>query len=135
MTAANQNLGALYNQGIANAGADQMLRAGELQRAADQGQMDADRADFEGNRDFNLDQYMRYNAGILNNAPQSVGQVPANLVDPLSAAVGSMSGYGFENSLISQLQSHQLLQVAQQLWKFHDSSTATKLFWSNELRR
>ena len=58
--------------------------------------MDADRAAFEGNRDFNLDQYMRYNAGILNNAPQSVGQVPANLVDPLiSCFGGAMSGFGF----------------------------------------
>jgi len=96
MTAANQNLGALYNQGLANEGAAQMLRAGELQRSADQGQMDADRAAFEGDRDFALDQYMRYNAGILNNAPQSVGQVPANKVDPLSAAVGgAMSGFGF----------------------------------------
>lgn len=96
MTAANQNLGALYNQGLANAGADQMLRAGELQRSADQGQMDADRANFEGARDFDMNQYMRYNAGILNNAPQSVGQVPANTVDPLAATIGgAMSGFGF----------------------------------------
>ena len=77
-------------------GANQMLEAGEMRRA-EQGQMDADRAAFEGDRDFALDQYMKYNAGILNNAPQSAGQVPANLVDPTMAgkAGGAMSGFGF----------------------------------------
>ena len=38
---------------------------------------------------------MRYNAGILNNAPQSVGQVPANLVDPTMAGIsGAIGGFG-----------------------------------------
>ena len=96
MTTANQNLGALYNMGQENAGANQMFEAGGLRRAGDQGQMDADRAAFEGDRDFALDQYMKYNAGILNNAPQTAGQVPANLVDPMAAAFGgAMSGFGF----------------------------------------
>ena len=71
-----------------NAGANQMLAAGELLRAGDQGQMDADRAAFEGDRDFAMDQYMKYNAGILNNAPQAVGQVPPNLANPMMAALG-----------------------------------------------
>ena len=80
-----------------------MLRAGELQRSADQGQMDADRAAFEGDRDFAMNQYMRYNAGILNNAPQSVGQVPANTVDPLAATIGgAMSGFGFGRQFDTQ---------------------------------
>ena len=96
MTTANQNLGALYGLGQDNAGANQMLAAGELTRAGDQGQMDADRAAFEGDRDFAMDQYMKYNAGILNNAPQAVGQVPPNLANPMMAGFGgAMTGFGF----------------------------------------
>lgn len=96
MTTANQNLGALYAQGMQNAGANQMVKAGEMLRADEQGRMNDDRARFEGDRDFQMDLYRQYNAGILNNAPQSVGQVPANLVDPISATVGGMTaGYGF----------------------------------------
>ena len=100
MTAANTNLGALYSQGLENAGANQMVRAGEMLRADQQGRMDDDRARFEGDRDFQMDMYRQYNAGILNNSPQSVGQVPANLVDPLSATMGgAMSGFGFGGQL------------------------------------
>ena len=95
MTTANQNLGALYQQGLENAGARQMLGAGEALRGAEQGRLDDDRTRFEGDRDFAMDQYMRYNAGILNNAPQSVGQVPANLVDPTMAGIsGAIGGFG-----------------------------------------
>ena len=65
---------------------------------------------------------MRYNAGILNNAPQSVGQVPANLVDPLSAAVGgAMSGFGFGRQF-DKPAAVAPAAVPKQLWKFHDSS-------------
>mgnify|MGYP003132357202 CR=1 FL=1 len=103
MTTANQNLGALYNQGMQNAGANQMIQTGEMLRADEQGRMNDDRARFEGDRDFQMDLYSKYNAGILNNSPQSVGQVPANMVDPLSATVGGMmSGYGFGNQLGAQ---------------------------------
>ena len=104
MTGANANLANLYGMGQTNAGAAQMLQAGELRRANDQGFMNDARANFDGNRDFALDQYMRYNAGILNNAPQSVGQVKANTVDPLSATVGGMkAGFGFGGEYGPQL--------------------------------
>jgi len=96
MTTANQNLAGLYGMGQNNTGAAQLLNAGGVLQGDAQAAMNDARANYDGNRDFALDQYMRYNAGILNNAPQSVGQVKANTVDPRTATLGGMkAGFGF----------------------------------------
>jgi len=96
MTGANANLANLYGMGQANAGAGQLMNVGEIRRGDEQGFMNDARANFDGSRDFALDQQIKYNAGILNNAPQSVGEVPVNSVDPLTATLGGMkAGYGF----------------------------------------
>jgi len=96
MTTANKNLAGLYGLGQNNAGAAQLLNAGGVLQGDAQAAMNDAKANYEGNRDFALNQYMAYNAGILGKAPQSVGQVPANTVDPRTATLGGMkAGFGF----------------------------------------
>jgi len=100
MTGANANLAALYGMGQTNAGAGEMMKAGEFRRADNQGFMNDARSNFDGSRDFALDQYMRYNAGILNNAPNSVGRIETNPVSPMTATMGGMtSGFGIGGEL------------------------------------
>lgn len=96
MTTANQNLAGLYGMGQTNAGAAQMLNAGGVLQGDAQNTMNDAKANYDDERDFALNQYMKYNAGILNNAPQSVGQVNPNTVDPMTATLGGMkAGFGF----------------------------------------
>jgi hypothetical protein len=69
--------------------------------------MNDDRARFEGDRDFAMNQYNNYNAGILGRAPQTAGNVRPNLVDPTMAGVGgAMAGFGmgqkFQNAFQPQ---------------------------------
>lgn len=106
MTDANKNLAALYQMGVSGGAdaADMMMRSGEGYRTDQQNQLDDTRANFEGNRDYALDQYMKFNAGILNNAPQSVGQVQPNLVSPTAATLGgAMQGFGFGGKYLNNL--------------------------------
>jgi len=97
MTNANANLGNLYNSGF-NQGTmsnEQMLNAGGILQKDLQNQYNDDRSNFEGNRDFAMNQYTNFNAGILNNAPQTPGQVTPNFIDPTMAGFGGgMAGFG-----------------------------------------
>lgn len=98
MTTANQNLAGTYGTGFANAGtaADYLQGAGGLLRQEDQNVMNDNRSRFEGNRDFDLDQIMRYNAGILGRTPTSTGAIQTNTANPFMGAMsGAMAGFGF----------------------------------------
>lgn len=98
MLAANRGLGSTYNLGfgMGNTGIGNMIASGGAYQRDLQNQYDAARSRFEGGRDFALDQYNRYNAGILGRAPQSTGSIRPNMVDPtMSALGGAMAGAGF----------------------------------------
>ena len=98
MLAANRGLGSTYNMGfgMGNTGIGNMITSGGAYQRDLQNQYDDTRANFEGGRDFALDQYNRYNAGILGRAPMSPPTQQPNLVDPTMSAIGgAMAGAGF----------------------------------------
>lgn len=98
MTTANNNLSGLYNMGfdLGMAGAGAMTDAGGALRMDEQGRLDDERARFERDRDFELDQLARYNAGILSRAPTSASTYAPNTTNPTMAAIsGGMLGAGF----------------------------------------
>lgn len=97
MTNANRNLATTYGTGfdLGNSATRLGLGAGGAYQTDQQNQYNDARANFEGERDFALDQYNRYNAGILGRAPQTAGQVNPNLVDPTMAGLsGAGAGFG-----------------------------------------
>mgnify|MGYP001096257379 CR=1 FL=1 len=98
MTTANQNLAGTYGTGFSNAGtaADYMTNAGGMLRQEQQGMYDDQRANFDGNRDFAMNQLSAYNAGILGRAPMSTGNIQTNSANPMMAGLsGAMAGFGF----------------------------------------
>jgi len=98
---ANSAMAAAYNQGLQNAnqGFGMGMTAGGALQGYDQAAMNDARANFEGNRDFRLNQYKDYMAGMLGRAPQTTNTTSVNKVDPFQSAIGGMmSGAGFQNS-------------------------------------
>lgn len=111
MMNANAGLSTSYNNafGMGNTAAGNMANAGSMFQTDEQNRMNDDRARFEGNRDFELDMYNKFNAGILGRAPQTAGNVRPNTVDPTTAAFGgAMAGMGmgqrFQNAFQPQAQ-------------------------------
>ena len=97
--------------GMGNTAAGNMANAGSMFQTDDQNRMNDDRARFEGDRDFAMDQYNKYNAGILGRAPQTAGQVRPNLVDPTMAGVGgAMAGLGIGKRLGNMFQAAPTVQ-------------------------
>lgn len=97
MTTANQNLAGVYNTGFdqSMAAADAMSSAGGALRQEEQNILDDNRARFERERDFEMDQLNQYNAGILGQAPRTPAGYQANYVDPkMSALGGAIGGFG-----------------------------------------
>lgn len=102
MTTANNNLGNMYNNAfdLGMAGTGALTDAGNAFRTDEQNRMNDTRDRFERNRDFELDQLARYNAGILSRAPTSSSPYAPNMVNPLAAGLsGGMAGMGFGNRL------------------------------------
>ena len=97
MTNANKDLAGLYGMGF-DQGYDSsgmLTDAGSAFQNDQQNRMNDDRARFERNRDFELDQLAKYNAGILNRAPTSGSTYAPNMVNPTMAAIsGGMFGSG-----------------------------------------
>ena len=110
MTNANANLGNLYSSGF-NQGTtsnEQMLNAGGILQKDLQNQYTDDRSNFEGNRDFAMNQYTNFNAGILNNAPQTAGNVTPNFIDPTMAGFGgAMAGAGIGGKVANYFSNRQ----------------------------
>ena len=48
-----------------------------------------------GNRDFDMNALINYNAGILGRTPTSTGNVQANMANPMMGALsGAVGGFG-----------------------------------------
>lgn len=102
---ANQGLQNSYLQGINSMGAmgDFMTGAGRNLRAYDQGFLDDQRSAFERQRDFNLDQQIKYQSGILGNAQNQSPQNPVGVTaSPMAAGFGgamqgASMGMGFQD--------------------------------------
>ena len=94
---ANQQLGGVYNQGfgMGNQISGMMTNAGGAFQKDAQNQMNTDKAQFENDRDFQLNQYNKYMSGIMGKAPMTTGQVTPNLYDPqMSGLMGAVQGFG-----------------------------------------
>ena len=97
MTAANKNLAGLYNMGFDQSGnaASMLNRAGGMLQLDEQARLDDDRARFEGNRDFDMNTLMNYNAGILGRTPTTTGNIQNNMANPMMGALsGAIGGAG-----------------------------------------
>ena len=107
MMNANAGLSTSFNNafGMGNTATGNMANAGSMFRTDDQNRMNDDRARFEGNRDFAMDQIGNYNASILGRAPQTAGTVEPNLVDPTAAAMGgAYAGSGMGQKIADAFQ-------------------------------
>ena len=95
---ANNNLASIYGNAFGMQGqiGDRMAGAGAQLQSREAAELQDQRSRFEQDRDFGMDQYIKYNAGILNNAQMQSPQNPVmNTVDPTAAAIGgAMSAYG-----------------------------------------
>lgn len=95
---ANNNLASIYGNAFGMQGqiGDRMAGAGAALQAREAAELQDERSRFEQFRDYDMDQYIKYNAGILNNAQMQSPQNPVvNTVDPTAAAIGgAMSAYG-----------------------------------------
>ena len=101
MSRANEGLKNTYGIGFGMAPeiAGMFSTAGNALQTNDQGQMNADMNQFNNQRDFALDQYTKFNAGILNNAPQAATYQPVT-ANPTTAAIGgAMAGFGIGGKL------------------------------------
>lgn len=101
MGQANAGMATAYNQGMqnANAGFGMGMTAGGALQGFEQAQMNDARANFEGNRDFAMNQYKDYMSGMLGRAPSTGNTAQVNKVDPIQGALGGMmSGAGFQNA-------------------------------------
>jgi len=105
MTAANEGLKNTYGIGFGMGPtlANMLTDAGSGFRQDAQAQLDDTRDSFERQRDFDLNQYMRYNAGILNNAPQSATYQPVTANPTTAALGGAMAGFGFGGKYLTGL--------------------------------
>lgn len=100
--AANQGLAGAFGTGVntANTGLANMINAGAGYQKDAQQQLNADKAAFEANRDFDMNAYQQYMSGILGRAPMSPAGYQANTVDPTSATIsGMVTGAGIGNNL------------------------------------
>ena len=108
MTAANQNLGNLYNTGmtLGGQGAAALTGVGGAFQADAQAGMDDARQRFEGQRDFPMQLYGMYGQNILGRNPggAAFGQINNNLADPNVAALGgAKAGAGMFGNIFSGL--------------------------------
>ena len=100
---ANQGLQQSYSQGINSMGAmgDFMTGAGQNLRGYEQGYLNDQRGRFENDRDFALNQQIKYQQGILgqagNNSPQNPVQETASPIAGMfgGAMQGASAGMGF----------------------------------------
>ena len=75
--------------------ASMLNRAGGMLQMDEQGRLDDERARFEGNRDFDMNTLMNYNAGILGRTPTSTGNIQNNMANPMMGMLsGAVGGFG-----------------------------------------
>ena len=96
----NGQISNAYNTGMntMQTGGSLAMNAGQMQQGFGQDQMNADRAAFEGNRDYASNVYGNYNSGILGRAPGSSQNVGVNNVSGAAGFMGgAMQGMGFQD--------------------------------------
>jgi len=95
---ANNALGNTYNTGfgMGNQISGMMTGAGNAFQADAQNQMNTDKAQFEDDRDFQLNQYNKFMSGIMGKAPSNSPQnIQPNLYNPnMSGLMGAIQGFG-----------------------------------------
>ena len=94
---ANSALASAYGNAVSfgERAAGNQLRAGTAYQGDAQARMDANRAGFEENRDFALNQSNKFASGVLGRAPMSSPTVQPNLVNSNTATMfGAMQGFG-----------------------------------------
>ena len=95
----NQGISGAYNTGMntLGEGANFGMNAGNTLQGHNQAGLDATQADFERQRDFELQQRKGYQSGMLNQAPGSPTVTP-NYHSPINGAIsGGMQGFGYAN--------------------------------------
>ena len=95
---ANAAIRGAYGTGMdtMSTGAQFGMNAGNSLQAYNQAQLNDNRARFEGDRDFVLNQQKGYMGGMLGRAPNSSQNVQPNLNNPLmSGFSGAMAGAGY----------------------------------------
>ena len=105
---ANNQVMSAYNTGLntLGEGANFGMNAGNTLQGFDQAALDDQRRRFEDARDFEMNQRIQYQQGILGGAPNSSQNVKANTVDPMQGAIGgAMQGFGFQNKYFPSGQS------------------------------
>jgi hypothetical protein len=106
---ANEGIQNAYTQGLntLGQGANFGMNAGNSLQGYDQAALNDAQANFERQRDFEMQQRQGFQSGILGKAPASVGNIAANKVDPFQAAMGgAMGGFGFQQQYFPQQQAN-----------------------------
>lgn len=96
----NDQISNAFNTGMntMQTGGSLAMNSGALQQGFGQAQMDANRAAFEGARDYDMGVYQNYNAGILGRAPNSSQNTQVNSTSPAAGFMGgAMQGMGFQD--------------------------------------
>lgn len=101
--AANTTLGNAFTTGtnLATAGGNMALGAGNNQNTWDQGQIDADRANYDYLNNYGYDLGKDYMGFLTGNNIK--GNYAANKIDPtMSGIQGAIQGFGFGNNMMNQ---------------------------------
>ena len=104
---ANQGMSSAYNTGLntLGQGANFGMNAGNALQGYDQAALSDQQANFERQRDFDMQQRMNYQSGMLGQAPNSSQNVKPTTADPLQGAIGgAMAGFGFQQQYFPQQQ-------------------------------
>lgn len=104
---ANAGMAGAFGTGMSTGfnGISNMLNSGSAFQKDLQNQYNDGKANFNEDRDFMMNQYGKFNASILNNAPQGPGQITPNYVDPTMSAInGAMMGGGWGNQFANFMQ-------------------------------
>lgn len=103
---ANQALGNVYNTGFGMGSniSNMMTNAGNAFQTDAQNQINADKAQFEDDRDFQLNQYNKFMSGIMGKAPSNSPQnITPNLYNPnMSGMMGALQGFGIGGKIAQQ---------------------------------
>ena len=98
MSSANTSLGNLFGTGfnLGNTSTGMQTEVGGAYQGDEQARMDDDRARFEGERDFAMNQYGNFMSNILGRAPMSPSGYSPNMSNPMMGGMqGAMAGFGF----------------------------------------
>jgi len=110
---ANAGMAGAFGTGMSTGfnGISNMLNSGSAFQKDLQNQYNDGKANFNEDRDFMMNQYGKFNASILNNAPQGPGEIRPNYVDPTMSAInGAMMGGGWGNQFANYMNQPQQQQ-------------------------